>query len=313
MTLDQNIFNNTYFAFFQKCDILHLNVGGWKFTTTLSTLCAEKGSVLEKMFSDDFTLSRDSEGAVFIDRSGEYFKFILDYLRGSIAGIDDILFDENTRKKLIKEAEYYQLEGMKNVLAFKTKSVKKKEDCDCKAEIIEIIENVIQNKEAIRNVLDESNSIERNVPHEGNFATIENLKLKYNHVYRKYETTISTTFENKIWDRTDFKSSIFQHNIIFKHCSFINASFSSCQFDQNVIVFFHGCDLINTSFDSSNFRGKVYFDESDIRFASFATANCLVDKIQNGTVTFARVKHADAADFGNKAINAVIKLLNKLD
>ena len=72
------------------------------------------------MFSDNFTLSRDSDGAVFIDRSGENFNYVLDYLRGNIVGIDDFLFDEKTRKKLIKEAEYYQLEGMKNILAFKS-------------------------------------------------------------------------------------------------------------------------------------------------------------------------------------------------
>ena len=106
------------------------------------------------MFSDDFTINRDKDGYVFIDRSGEHFNFILDYLRGNIVGIDDILFDENTRKKLIKEAEYYQLEGMKNILAFKSSSRQKENECDCKAEVIEIVENVIQNKEAIRNVLD---------------------------------------------------------------------------------------------------------------------------------------------------------------
>ena len=89
--------------FFQKYDIIQLNVGVWKFATTLSTLLAEKGSVLEKMYSDDFAVSRDGDGAVFIDRSGEHFNFILDYLRGKITGLDDILFDENIRKMLIKE------------------------------------------------------------------------------------------------------------------------------------------------------------------------------------------------------------------
>ena len=55
------------------------------------------------MYSDDFAVSRDGDGAVFIDRSGEHFNFILDYLRGKITGLDDILFDENIRKMLIKE------------------------------------------------------------------------------------------------------------------------------------------------------------------------------------------------------------------
>ena len=83
--------------FFQKCDIIQLNVGGWKFATTLSTLRPEKGSILEKMFSYDFAVNRDSDGAVFINRSGENFSFILDYLCGNITGLRDILVDGNTR------------------------------------------------------------------------------------------------------------------------------------------------------------------------------------------------------------------------
>ena len=62
---------------------------------------------------------------------------------GNITGFGDIFFDGNTRKRLIKEAEYYQLEGMKNILAFKPNSVNKEDDGDGKAEIIEIVENVI--------------------------------------------------------------------------------------------------------------------------------------------------------------------------
>ena len=173
------------------------------------------------MFSDDFTINRDKDGYVFIDRSGEHFNFILDYLRGNIVGIDDILFDENTRKKLIKEAEYYQLEGMKNILAFKSSSRQKENECDCKAEVIEIVENVIQNKEAIRNVLDESKSVERNVRNEENLSSIEDLNLAA-YLYSDeetyfeatcYRTISSMTFENKIWDGVDFKGASFEHSI----------------------------------------------------------------------------------------------------
>ena len=44
---------------------------------------------------------------------------------------------------LIKETQSYQLEGMKNILAFKPNSINKEYDGDGKAEIIEIVENVI--------------------------------------------------------------------------------------------------------------------------------------------------------------------------
>ena len=267
------------------------------------------------MFSENFTLSRDSDGAVFIDRSGEHFNYILDYLRGNIVGIDDFLFDEKTRKRLIKEAEYYQLEGMKNLLAFKSSLVEEKGNYDCKAEIIEVIENVIQNKEAIRNVLDESKK-KRNTPIEGNLASVKDLKRtkvkvpRFLEVYY-YRTTIPMMFKNKIWDGNDLSSTHFEHSITFKQCSFVNVKFESCEFKKNVVVSFHQCDLMNTSFRGAKFNGTINFDGSDLRCTDFGFNNdLLLAKIQNGSVTFDRVKYVDTANFSNKAINMVIKLMN---
>ena len=179
------------------------------------------------MFSDDFTVSRDSDGAIFIDRSGELFNYIHDYLRGNTVGIDDVWSDERTRKKLIKEAEYYQLEGMKNTLTFKLKSVKKEDDGDFKVDIVKIVENVIQNKEAIRNVLDKSKSIKRNTPIEGNLASFEDLKLDSKRFEWKvfHHTTIPMTFKNKIWDGKDLTRTYFVHSATFKQCSFVNVKF----------------------------------------------------------------------------------------
>ena len=80
--------------------------------------------MLERMFSGQFPIKKEKDGTIFIDRSGSYFDFILDYLRDNMISVDDLLFDDNTRKGLIKEAEYYQLEGMKNILAFKSNGKK---------------------------------------------------------------------------------------------------------------------------------------------------------------------------------------------
>ena len=266
------------------------------------------------MFSDNFTLSRDSDGAVFIDRSGENFNYVLDYLRGNIAGINDFLFDEKTRKKLIKEAEYYQLEGMKNILAFKSSSVEKEDDYDCKAEIIEIIENVIQNKEAIRNVLVESKR-KINTSIEGNLVSVEDLKRTSAQIRNDlgiyYSTTMPIKFKNKIWDGNDFGKTHFEHSVTFKQCSFVNVKFNSCEFKKKVVVSFHQCDLMNTSFCGAKFDGTIHFDGSDLRCTDFGNNNdLLLAKIQNGSVTFNGVKYIDTANFHNKASNMVIKLMN---
>ena len=64
-------------------DIIHLNVGGQKFSTTRSTLCQVEGSLLATMFNGrwDDRVKRDKDGVVFFDFNPEYFGWILDYLR----------------------------------------------------------------------------------------------------------------------------------------------------------------------------------------------------------------------------------------
>lgn len=139
------IVSSLYSFFIEEIDIIHLNIGRWKFTTSLITLRSEQSPMLEKMFSSQFPIKKEKDDAILIDRSGSFFDFILDYLRGNMINVDNLLFDDNTRKRLIKEAEFYQLEGMKKILAFK--SNEKGLESDCKQEAVKIIEKVIQNKE----------------------------------------------------------------------------------------------------------------------------------------------------------------------
>jgi len=58
-----------------------LNVGGLPYSTTLATLCASP--VLSRMFTSPFLspCSLDSSGRYFIDRNGEVFKVVLEFLR----------------------------------------------------------------------------------------------------------------------------------------------------------------------------------------------------------------------------------------
>ena len=64
-------------------DIIQLNVGGQKFTTTRSTLSQVNGSLLATMFSGSMErgLKHDQDGAVVLDFNPEHFGWILNYLR----------------------------------------------------------------------------------------------------------------------------------------------------------------------------------------------------------------------------------------
>lgn len=60
-------------------DIIHLNVGGRRFVTTRETLCADPNSMLAKKFDPDSDFAfQEINGAVFIDRDPDSFKFVLE-------------------------------------------------------------------------------------------------------------------------------------------------------------------------------------------------------------------------------------------
>jgi len=85
--------------------VVELDVGGVMFKTTTSTLQSVEGSMLASMFSGRYKIPK-SGGAVFMDRDGTHFRYILNYLRN---GRVNIPRDITLHQDLLVEAEYYQL------------------------------------------------------------------------------------------------------------------------------------------------------------------------------------------------------------
>lgn len=90
-----------------------LNVGGQYFTTSLQTLKKDPNSMLAAMFSGKFDTKPSEDGSFFIDRDGTHFRFILNYLRDG-----ELILPEGAtfHKQLEKEAEFYQIQGIIDVL-----------------------------------------------------------------------------------------------------------------------------------------------------------------------------------------------------
>lgn len=72
----------------RRQNIVNLNVGGKKFSTTLSTL-TKTHSMLAVMFSGRFAMTMDEKNRFFIDRDGKHFGTILNYLRDGFVVVPD--------------------------------------------------------------------------------------------------------------------------------------------------------------------------------------------------------------------------------
>jgi len=90
--------------------IVRLNVGGKVFTTTESTLTSQ-GGFFASLLAGDFGVLRveDAGGdALFIDRSGEVFGHVLEFLRSGQVHAQD----PETRSQILAEARFYLLDRL---------------------------------------------------------------------------------------------------------------------------------------------------------------------------------------------------------
>lgn len=85
-----------------------LDVGGREFSTRVETLTVEKNSFFTALFSRQWQLEKDEKGRIFIDRNGDLFAEILDFMRSPN---EYVLPDERTRRRLIREAKFYKLDS----------------------------------------------------------------------------------------------------------------------------------------------------------------------------------------------------------
>ena len=90
-----------------ETDLIELNVGGSVYTTLRKTLLSENGSLFHDLLvTNSIEFLKDSNGRIFIDRDGNLFKYVLDYLRNK----NSVSLDTNVDKlKLKGEADYFKL------------------------------------------------------------------------------------------------------------------------------------------------------------------------------------------------------------
>ena len=129
-------FHKKYLKF--DSGIVKFNIGGQPFSThELNITKRIKNpnneeyygpNLLEGLISGIGNIKLDENKAIFIDRNPEYFNYILDYLRSKQNENADNKFelknDKRFLQRLLKEAKYYQVEG----LVEQVESLLKKDD-----------------------------------------------------------------------------------------------------------------------------------------------------------------------------------------
>ena len=98
--------------------IVTLNVGGTKYTTSLSTLTKYPDSMLGAMFSGRHALPQQEDGSFFIDRDSDTFSNILSFIRDKNIVLSTIpVLSTEVRLKLQYEAKFYQLQELEAILS----------------------------------------------------------------------------------------------------------------------------------------------------------------------------------------------------
>ena len=225
-------------------EVVILNVGGKKFTTSLQTLRAEPESMLGVMFSGRHPCK---------NRDGTHFRIILNYLRGNITSIQHLPDDNVTLSDLSSESQYYQLKGLTKII----QSIEKEETTFTESDVMEPVEK--EKNTIIQSVIDNS------------FTRDEDMFLC---------TTKNLSFANCRLDNLTFENIEFNHSVDLSDCSLVNTKFSNCFFADGIHCSFDRADLYNCKFEQCyddedfligmiNKKKITFYNAKNIEFAKF--------------------------------------------
>lgn len=234
-------------------EVVILNVGGKKFTTSLQTLRAEPESMLGVMFSGRHPCKKQDDGSIFIDRDGTHFRIILNYLRGNITSIQHLPDDNVILSDLSSESQYYQLKGLQKII----ESMEKEETTFTQSNLMEPVGK--EKTAIIQTDIDNSFSQDGDVFH---------------------STTTDLSFANCKLDNLTFENIDFNHSVDLSDCSLVNAKFSNCFFADGIHCSFDRADVYNCTFEQCyddedyligmiNKKKITFCNAKNIEFAKF--------------------------------------------
>jgi influenza virus NS1A-binding protein len=90
-----------------------LDIGGYRYTTSVQTLRRLPGTFFDAYFSGRYTMDRSEDGSIFIDRDGKHFGQVLEYLRSGVVSMaekDVLELDVGELRWLKREFGFYCIE-----------------------------------------------------------------------------------------------------------------------------------------------------------------------------------------------------------
>lgn len=199
-----------------QCSHIKLDVGGHIYSTSLSTLTRDKSSMLAVMFSGRHKLVLSKENTYFIDRDGTYFRYILNYLRGDLH-LDVLPDDETVLKQIQREADYFQLSGL-----------------------YEMIESILT---PTPQAPDYTQDYVDCLLHT---KTTESMPVEHKNL--RNMTKCNLNFDKRNLSGLSFIHAAFVHNVSFAGAKLRETSFYGCEFGSNVKVDFSHADLTGADF-----------------------------------------------------------------
>mmetsp|Transcript_8962 Transcript_8962/g.12336 ORF Transcript_8962/g.12336 Transcript_8962/m.12336 type:complete len:262 (+) Transcript_8962:105-890(+) len=117
------------------CRIVKLNIGGFKYCTSVATLTKHPNTFFTAILSEHIPTTIDEEGAYFIDRDGQYFAPILTWLRTN----EVVVPKDMTKEDVLREAHFYSLQPLIDLLSYEEDAIQQDEEkqsaLDCPPEI----------------------------------------------------------------------------------------------------------------------------------------------------------------------------------
>ena len=217
-------------------DMIRLNIGGNYYSTSKSTLFAQRNSMLETMFSGYHKLTKSEDGSYFIDADGKHFGIILNHLRGRIQYATDLLEDRRTLLELRKEADFYNLIVLKDLIDI---CLDKHEDL-----VDRWKKNYITQSESVRDVIFRRCDV-------GSYS-FENITFRH-----------KVDFEYANLKEAVFSSCTFYKEVSFKNAELVKTKFTNCKLQKGVLIYFDeanldGCDFGKTNNRFQPFRGDTF-------------------------------------------------------